>query len=267
MLRIFCTILLILSLSSCASSAKLADPLVQRLNNRGPVALSPDNPFLAANLLVSREIERSPEVKGFVEHKGGPRALEVTKESFEPLILRFYYPESHEFFTLEEMDESWLITGPAAIPQDKMRTVAALTRNFEGEPKLGSEAARPAPHATAAPLAPPTSTSEDAPSSTPPTNALQQIIDSEPGVKAELTSRGDLVHFVSFSGETLSLISRWYTGDRDNAGRIARINEIKNPAALSIGDQVVIPSYVLKNTKRLTEPALKRLSQLAASEH
>ena len=248
----------------CATSVRLSDPLVQRLSNRGPVALSPENPFLAANLLVSREMERSAEVKGFVEHKGGPRALEVVKDSLSPLILYFYYPESREVFTLEEMEQSWLITGPAPITQDKMRRVAALTRDFEGEPKLESPSGEPPPPSptmavTVAPVTPTVA-------AILPGNELQQIIDSESAAQAEITPKGDLVHYVGFSGETLSLIARWYTGDRNNAARIARINELKKPGELAIGDQIVIPSYILKNNKRLTESALRRLQRLAASE-
>jgi len=56
------------------------------------------------------------------------------------------------------------------------------------------------------------------------------------------------------------MISRWYTLDARNLGRISRINNLKNPSQLEIGDTIVIPSYLVKNKNRLNEATVKTLA-------
>ena len=74
------------------------------------------------------------------------------------------------------------------------------------------------------------------------------------------------MHYVTFSGETLSILARWYTGDRSNAGKIARINRIADPDKLSTGDTIIIPAYLLRNKNRLTESGVKELGAKAPVE-
>lgn len=264
-------LLLAFVVSGCSSSLRLhQDSLVKRLNNRGPVALSADNPFLAANLLLSREMEQSSEIKGFVKHRGAPAALELSSETFGSLQMNLYYPETREYFNFEELSDSWLITGPFRIPADKMKQVAVLTRGVSGEPKLAvsqKEQAPPAPQL-------PETSAQDGNGAAAAINAnstaapmtLQEIIDSSPKLSAELSPKGDLVHYVTWSGETLSLLARWYTGDRENAARIARINQLSKPNELSIGDTIIIPSYLLKNKIRLSKQALDQMQRLVARD-
>ena len=38
-------------------------------------------------------MERSAELRGFVQHRGAPAAIEVTEELFEPLHILFFYPD------------------------------------------------------------------------------------------------------------------------------------------------------------------------------
>ena len=83
---------------------------------------------------------------------------------------------------------------------------------------------------------------------------------------AELTPRGDVVHHVTYPGETLSMIARWYTHDRANAGRLARINHLNNPDRLQIGDKIIVPSYLLKNKNRRTPADVRTLQTLAKEE-
>lgn len=246
----------IMALCSCSSSIRLNnDGLVRRLNNRGPVALSADNPYLAANLLLSREMEKSSEVKGFVKHRGAPAALEVTSQTFGTLTLNLFYPETREYYNFEELSDSWLISGPFRIPADKMKQVAVLTRNQSGEPKL-AETLNPKNSEEPSPPSPRLDSSAQS-------NSIQEIIEASPKLAAEISPKGDLVHYVTWSGETLSILSRWYTLDRDNAARLARINNLRNPDSLSIGDSIIIPGYLLKNRIRLSQEALKKLGLLA----
>ena len=106
----FCFILtpcLCICLTACSPQLSLDNGLISRLNNRGPGALSPNNPFLAANLLISKEMEDSAELQGFIQHRGAPDALEVEKDIFTPLFLHFYYPENREQYSLEKIEETY----------------------------------------------------------------------------------------------------------------------------------------------------------------
>lgn len=88
---------------------------------------------------------------------------------------------------------------------------------------------------------------------------LTELRSSVQDSPAEQTPNGDLVHYVTFPGETLRLITEWYTLDRANEGRIARINQVKDPNALNVGDVVVVPSYLVRFKNRLPEAAVKQL--------
>jgi len=61
------------------------------------------------------------------------------------------------------------------------------------------------------------------------------------------------VHTVKYSGETLSIISIWYTGDVNNW----RILENNNPHIaynkMAAGDKIFIPEYLLKTREPLTK--------------
>jgi hypothetical protein len=305
----------------CSSQLRLNQGLVNRLKNRGPVALSSENPYIAANLLLNREAENHPELRGFIDHRGIPAAMEVEQGLFSPLFIKLYYPESREYFNLEETPGTWLIDGPHRIPPETMRVVAKMTRDLPGQPTLFSEnypkqiglgdtdeisagKSEESPYSRgASPIAVPSqkkSLQED-----PFLARLKQAEEKqkaaegsfksvsrkgsqphqsrnrftkrsaktastaqEPTIKhpAELTPKGDLVHYVTYPGETLSMISRWYTKNRDNAGRIARINNISNPNTLNIGDVVVIPKYLVKNKNRLTEKSVQELKIIAKKE-
>jgi hypothetical protein len=288
-------------------SAPQENGLIYRLKNRGPVPLSSDNPFLAANLLIAKEMEKSPEVAGFVKHRGAPAALEVEKGIFSGLVLHFFYPENREQFTFEQVDNGWFIRGPETIEKEKFTSVAQITRTLVGEPRLeynymspsqekalndknsnraieefetrrsASETAREPDsfnraldsYQAAEPRAggafqSPSSRRYQKPVST--REQLQELVSRTAEANAEVTPKGDLVHYVTYQGETLSMIARWYTGDRANVGRLARMNRLPHPDHLEIGDTLIIPSYLIQNKKRLSEQAVKELEVIARED-
>lgn len=287
------------TLSGCSTpSFKVHDGLINRLNNRGPVALSSENPYLAANLLVTREMKNSPEIQGFVRHRGAPSAIEVQKEYFSPLLLQFYYPETREYFSLEDADGTWIIRGPIVMNREKFKEVARLTRGLSGDPLVQFPTEEPLPQGND-PFNKQTAQTKNEQSATKGSDpfierlqayekaqsvrqqksamqpfrsastagpSLESIITEEAKYDAELSPKGDLVHYVTFPGETLSMIARWYTRDRNNAGRLARINRLENPNSLTLGDVIIIPTYLLKNKKRLTEEAVTKLASLASRQ-
>jgi len=266
----------------CGPTSRLNNGLINRLADRGPVPLSLDNPYLAANLFVSKEMAKTEEVKGFLNYRGAPGAIELLKSTFSPLTVHFLYPEKKEYFLFEESLDSWVINGPYRLNAAQERALAAIavrdSENKGAAPKLLNQEqdntkVNPAVQESQTTPAPRDSmaanqigTGRSVQSSLVQENqelpAIKDIISTSAHESAELTPKGDLVHYVTLPGETLSIIARWYTEDRDNAGRIARINKLARPDNLAIGDTIVIPSYLLRNKNRLTAEAYEKLRAL-----
>ncbi len=266
--------LLCLGLAACSTSFKANSGIIARLKNRGPVAVSADNPYLAANVLLNKEMEGSPELKGFIEKRGLPSALEVQHESFGPLGMQLYYLSERQVYILEESEGLWLIRGPEAFSSQKLSEVQniAAFRYAAGAvsppvPQPIRPTAVPTPRATA-PIRAPTSTpqlgafqSPSRPKLAPvgeldDSQLIAKLVEGHRKDLAELSPRGDVVHYVTSAFETLPILARWYTLDPDNAAKIARINQFKPDRRLNIGDTVVIPSYLVRNKVRLTEESL-----------
>jgi hypothetical protein len=273
-----------LFVAGCSTSLKGHGTLFTRLKNRGPVALSSENPFLAANLLLTREMEVSPELKGFIEHRGMPAALEVKHETLGPLTMELHYPGERQTYHLEEGDGTWLISNPSSMNPDTYKRVAAVAAFQNGfvQPPTPDSPAGVVEQRSALASVPSSSqgTGEGfvspAPSTagqnSPPTSGpiagghddariVSDLIQGRERERAELTPRGDVVHYVTFPGETLVAIARWYTFDAANKGKIQRINGLKENQELSLGDTVVVPAYLLKNKIRMTEEASVRLGR------
>jgi hypothetical protein len=271
-------------LLACTPATQHNGALLNRMKDRGIVALSEDNPYLVANTFLANEAARSPELHGFLETRGAPWAMKVEKEMFDLPRLTFFYPPQEEHYLLEEEEGSWIIEGPFRTDDDELRDLKIATERMTHSPKL---AGVELPRAHATPVAPtptPTLPVIERPVSVPatatPTVApdapeVQQLSPAEARYQsvitkleatiesnAELTPKGDVVHYVTFPGETLSMIARWYTHDRENVGRIARINAQKNPDVLAVGDTVIVPSYLLKNRKRFTEKVFSELQEV-----
>ncbi|MCB0319211.1 MAG: hypothetical protein KDD56_10690, partial [Bdellovibrionales bacterium] len=129
----FLTPLIFISLafSSCSVSNSEPNPnsgLIDKLKGQGPVALSADNPFIASNLLVERESEKSEVLKGFVNHRGLPAAIEIEEGYFSPMLMHFYYMDKREMYNFEKLDDIWVIKGPFDIEAEKMTKVRLETR-------------------------------------------------------------------------------------------------------------------------------------------
>ena len=56
-------------------------------------------------------------------------------------------------------------------------------------------------------------------------------------------------HRVKYSGETLAIIAKWYTGDADNWQALTKANPKLDPKRINVGDKIRIPRKLL-NTRR-----------------
>ncbi|RME62307.1 MAG: LysM peptidoglycan-binding domain-containing protein [Candidatus Dadabacteria bacterium] len=65
-------------------------------------------------------------------------------------------------------------------------------------------------------------------------------------------------HTVQYSGETLGIISAWYTGKTSNWKLIREANPFLDPYKIKIGDKIKIPKYLLKREAPLPFSFIKK---------
>lgn len=72
-----------------------------------------------------------------------------------------------------------------------------------------------------------------------------------PGQRSE-----SYVHTVCWSGETLSVIAKWYTGNQNNWKHIVKVNPGLDPMQMKIGDKILIPLALLKTKESMPQKYL-----------
>ena len=85
----------------------------------------------------------------------------------------------------------------------------------------------------------------------------------KPAAPAKPARPPAIVHEVRYSGETLAIISGWYTGEPKNWKELASFNEGINPNKIQIGDQIEIPRYLLKRENPFSKEYIKKFSKSA----
>ena len=270
-------LILLGSLTGC-SLTPTSTTLRDQLRDRGVVPLSADNPYVAANMLLAREAANSPVMKGFIDLRGAPDAIEIRRPFFKPYRFYFFYLDNNEGYVLEELGSDWIIRGPEQIPADVLPILAGF-KNLGGKAVLRDMA----PTATAqrsAPAAEQPAGHENLserlkrnarggeaaelkplPQRSAPKPAPRESVPAEPAVEFpehKESSSGDVVHVVQYPGETLRMITNWYTGDTTNTERVARINGISNADQLQMGQQVRIPRYLLQTADPFPEDGVER---------
>jgi len=60
-----------------------------------------------------------------------------------------------------------------------------------------------------------------------------------------------LVHVVRWEGETLTLISLWYTGSANNWKAVAKLNPGLDPRHIFIGQEILIPQELLNKQEKM----------------
>jgi len=245
-------------LSSCTTGVSNFTPIVQRLKDRGPVPVSPDNPYLAANLLLTKSKEQHSELKGFLDTQGYPPAIKVSSSIFKPLLITLYYPQNSECYIAELADTGSFINGPFSIEEEDSSALSkiriSIPKNISNTQAPSSKQSTKAsqqkvvPKKTIAPLKQEVPTPVPTPDREAPKREENIIAPTTSDEQAEISPRGDVVHYVTDASETIQKISRWYTGEESNAEKILRLN---NSETLSVGDAVIIPSYLVKQKARM----------------
>lgn len=74
---------------------------------------------------------------------------------------------------------------------------------------------------------------------------------------ADSVNKPPYVHIVKYSGETLPILSKWYTGDVKNWEILADANPNIDFEQMIIGSRIFIPEALLKTRDSLTEEYIK----------
>jgi hypothetical protein len=86
-------------------------------------------------------------------------------------------------------------------------------------------------------------------------------------VKAEPKPREThIAHTVKWSGETLSIISLWYTGNQGNWKAIAQTNANLDPNRIYVGNEILIPVGLVKTQNSLPKEFVDRFYSKAKKE-
>ncbi|GEM_PF-2036634 len=78
----------------------------------------------------------------------------------------------------------------------------------------------------------------------------------------DTVSRPPYVHTVKYPGETLRIISKWYTEDENNWEAIARANPYMDHEKMPPGTRVFIPENLLKTLEPLSEEFIAASTQI-----
>jgi len=246
--------------SGCSALQTQEINLRDNLANRGPVSLSKSNPYIASNILLSKEVESNSTLKGFLKVRGNPDAVEVKKVLLRPYLMYFFYVANKEVYILEEANRDWIIRGPQSIPEPVLEVLEVLVPKKESDPQgetsTGIELESSAivierqseiPDEGAEIVKPMKSEALPAPQTNTPAKEV-----------ATDTVEADIIHKVKFGGETLRLISEWYTGKAETAGRIARINGMGDANVLVLDQTIRIPRYLVTNATPLTKDRVEK---------
>lgn len=259
-------------ISGCSLNASDPSEVVEsRLNGRGPVYVSPDNPYIAANQFLKSEAERSFVLAGLLKLRGNPQRVEYSHNIWDNPRLVLYYDKSHETLEATKVNGTWVVEQPGASnssPGEKVypqHAEHAATGHAESVPaesvqKIVSNKviSEPTP-ANSPPKAPNAFRSEQqAPKQGPMLSSVVARCRELTGLSpAERSPGGDLIHYVVDDRETVALVAEWYTGEAATAGALIRLNKLTSKQSLMVGDQVVIPKYLVKNGMQLGSRALR----------
>jgi hypothetical protein len=105
---------------------------------------------------------------------------------------------------------------------------------------------------------------DEKPSPTPPRLKPSSYVRPEPEPAPPIKAQPEpqqrkalYVHTVKWSGETVSIIAAWYTGDQQNWKALAQANPEVNPIQICEGDKILIPDHLLKTREPLPREFVK----------
>jgi len=131
-----------------------------------------------------------------------------------------------------------------------MLAIGCATLSHKAPPPPTPEVVKPAPKIPE-PMPPKTESLEPAPFPSsppilhPPASKIPKPVHPGPAspVEAEATY---FTHTVRYSGESVSIIAAWYTGDLENWKILAEANPKIDPNRINIGNKILVPENMMK---------------------
>jgi len=255
-------------ISGCSMQPRTHHSLIQGAKDRGPIAISTENPYLVGNRILDLEMERSAELEGFIQKRGGPAAIEVRRELFSAMELILFYPENNHYYEALETSQGWLIDGPREISPEKRQQLFAIVGAVE-VPSQQISAGDEIPHIEPQLQPDPASGIVPAPKSGPISQSslqnltaqrVESLILKHQLPDAPTHGRGDITHRVTQYRESAELLAQWYTHDASNGARIARLNQLRADIPLDPNTEIIIPSYLVKVRKHPTAEVMREFA-------
>ena len=97
------------------------------------------------------------------------------------------------------------------------------------------------------------------------TPSVSKPVSIDPALEEPSPVADFYVHKVRWSGETLSVITQWYTGTYKNWQTVARANPDLNPELILYGDDILIPTDLLKTNEPMPREFLRTSSRKTKS--
>ena len=107
-------------------------PAFDGIANQGIVSVSPQSPFIGANVFLAQEMESSSYLYNFMRSRGAPQAIELKGASDKNAEMNLFYAREREFYAaLPKVDpqtkiKEWIIRGPYPITREQYPYVAKL---------------------------------------------------------------------------------------------------------------------------------------------
>lgn len=219
---------------------------------RGDVTPSRDSLFAPLDVTVSASLAKDPEIERFVAARGMPSHVDLEKASFSPPVVKLYYLQDRKVWEAYKEEKGWKLIGPSPVSATILKELGGVPTRVEEEvlEAFGEqEKTQVEPQIIPEP---------------PKKETVEQVVKRLGNEEAQLTPKGDVVHIVASTGERYEDVAQWYTYDKENAVKIARMNGGSKEERLQISDQVVVPKYLLKHTKRLPSEAIEALRKAEA---
>lgn len=76
---------------------------------------------------------------------------------------------------------------------------------------------------------------------------VSKILTVEPALKVPPPHKKDVIHQIQYKGETLALVSQWYTGSINNWKKIMEYNGLTSETSLRLGETIKVPADLVIN--------------------
>jgi hypothetical protein len=236
--------LLVVSSAACSIHVQRENRDFDKLYGKGPVLIVPTDETALSTAFFRKNWTASPTIKHLVMQRGTPDAISVEREFLQPHRLKLFYPSAGQVYLLDQVGGEWLVAGSEPLERNDLELVTAQ-RNRAASPV---PAVLPVRHV-------PSPTPQQPVAAAAPIEFRGMLRPPVSAGVARLTkaSHDTFVHTVTFPREDLVILADWYTNDTGNAALLSRNNHRNPQGPLALGEQISIPTSLMRNLDPLPE--------------